>query len=124
VTGDTQAPGHRLARLGLTLPEPPLAVAAFQPCVRSGPAVYVSGQVTVRDGQLVASGRLGVGAGIGIGAGQAAARVCALSVLAQLHAAAGAQARSAIGVDTAPPRHPGLGRGHRRARFLTEGSIW
>ena len=121
MTGDTQADGHRLARLGLTLPEPPLPVAAFQPCVRSGPAVYVSGQVAVRDGQLVASGRLGAGAGIA--AGQAAARVCALSVLAQLHAAAGAQARSAIGVDTAPPRHPGLGRGHRRARFLTEGSI-
>jgi hypothetical protein len=54
VTGDTHPPGHRLARLGLTLPEP-LPVAAFQPRARSGPAVYVSGQVTVRDGQLVAS---------------------------------------------------------------------
>jgi enamine deaminase RidA (YjgF/YER057c/UK114 family) len=87
VTGDTQAPEHRLVRLGLTLPEPPLPVAAFQPYVRSGPAVYVSGQVAVRDGRLVASGRLGAGAGIA--AGQAAARVCALNVLAQVHAAAG-----------------------------------
>ena len=85
MTGDTQAPGHRLARLGLTLPGP-LPVAAFQPCVRSGPAVNVSGQVTVRDGQLIA-------------AGQAAVQVCTLNVLAQLHAAAGALARSAIGID-------------------------
>jgi len=100
VTGDTQAPGHPLARLGLTLPEPPLPVAAFQPCVRSGPAMYVRGQVTVRDGQLVASGRLVVG--VGIAAGQAAARVCGLSVLAQLHAAAGAHARSAIGIGALP----------------------
>jgi enamine deaminase RidA (YjgF/YER057c/UK114 family) len=87
VTGDTQAPEHRLARLGLTLPEPPLPLAAFQPYVRSGSTVYVSGQVAVRDGQLGASGRLG--ADVDIAAGQAAARVCALNVLAQLHAAVG-----------------------------------
>ena len=60
-------PGNRLARLGLTLPEPPLPVAAFQPCVRSGPAVYVSGQIAVRDDQLVTSGRLGAGAIAGLG---------------------------------------------------------
>lgn len=82
MTGDRQAPGHRLARLGLTLPEP-LPVAAFQPCVRSGPAVYVRGQVTGRHGHLVASGWPGAG----IAAGQAAARVCPLNVLAQMHAA-------------------------------------
>ncbi len=100
MTGDTQAPGHPLARLGLTLPEPPLPVAAFQPCVRSGSTVYPSGQVAVRDGQLVAGGRPGGRAGIA--AGQAAARFCALSVLAQLHAAAGAHARSAIGIGALP----------------------
>ena len=87
MTGDTQSPEQRLARQGLTLPGPPAAVAAFAPYVRSGSTVYVSGQIAVREGQLVAKGRLG--AEVDIADGQAAARMCALNVLAQLNAAAG-----------------------------------
>lgn len=87
MTGDTQSPEQRLARQGLTLPDPPAAVAAFAPHVRSGSTVYVSGQIAVRKGQLVAKGRLG--AEVDIADGQAAARMCALNVLAQLNAAAG-----------------------------------
>ena len=78
---------ERLARLGLELPDPPPAVAAFQPYVRFGTTVYVSGQIATRDGQLVATGRLGDD--VDIAAGQEAARLCALNVLAQLRAAAG-----------------------------------
>lgn len=85
--GDTQSPEQRLARQGLTLPDPPAAVAAFAPYVRSGSTVYVSGQIAVREGQLVTKGRLG--ADFDIADGQAAARICALNVLAQLNAAAG-----------------------------------
>jgi hypothetical protein len=62
VTGDTQALEYRLASLGLTLAEAPPPVAVFQPWVRSGSSVYVSGQVAVGDGQLVASGGPGLGA--------------------------------------------------------------
>jgi enamine deaminase RidA (YjgF/YER057c/UK114 family) len=87
VTGDTQSPEQRLARQGLTLPDPPAAAAAFAPYVRSGSTVYVSGQIAVRAGQLVIKGRLG--ADVDIADGQAAARMCALNVLAQLNAAAG-----------------------------------
>ena len=87
MTGDTQSPGQRLARQGLTLPDPPAAVAAFAPYARSGSTVYVSGQIAVRAGQLVTKGRLG--ADVDIAGGQAAARMCALNVLAQLNAAAG-----------------------------------
>lgn len=87
MTGDTQSPEQRLARQGLTLPDPPAPVAAFVPYVRSGSTVYVSGQIAVREGQLVTKGRLG--AEVGIADGQAAARMCALNVLAQLNAAAG-----------------------------------
>ena len=53
MTGDTQSPGQRLARQGLTLPDPPAAVAAFAPYVRSGSTVYVSGEIAVRAGRLV-----------------------------------------------------------------------
>jgi enamine deaminase RidA (YjgF/YER057c/UK114 family) len=87
VTGDAQSPEQRLARQGLTLPDPPAAVAAFAPYVRSGSTVYVSGQIAVREGRLVTKGRLG--ADVDIADGQAAARLCALNVLAQLNAAAG-----------------------------------
>ncbi len=78
---------QRLARLGLELPAPPAAVASFQPYVRTGTTVYVSGQIATRDGQLVATGRLGDG--VDVATGQEAARACALNVLAQLHEAAG-----------------------------------
>ena len=54
-----QTAEQRLAGLGLTLPDPPVAVAAFQPYVRFGETVYVSGQIATRDGRLVAAGRLG-----------------------------------------------------------------
>jgi enamine deaminase RidA (YjgF/YER057c/UK114 family) len=90
VTGDISVPGDpldRLTRLGLTLPEPPAPVAAFQPWVRHGTTVYVSGQIATRDGQLIATGRLGEA--VDVAAGQEAAQACALNVLAQLNEAAG-----------------------------------
>jgi enamine deaminase RidA (YjgF/YER057c/UK114 family) len=50
VIDHTESPTRRLARLGLTLPEPSAAIAAFEPFVRHGNAVYVSGQIATRDG--------------------------------------------------------------------------
>jgi enamine deaminase RidA (YjgF/YER057c/UK114 family) len=78
---------ERLAGLGLELPDPPPAVAAFEPLVRTGSTVYISGQVATRDDELVATGHLG--ADLDVAGGQEAARQCALNVLAQLRAAAG-----------------------------------
>ena len=77
----------RLARLGLQLPPPPAPVAAFEPYVRHGGTIYISGQIATRDGRLAAAGRLG--AEVDLVAGQDAARACAVNVLAQLQAAAG-----------------------------------
>ena len=51
----------RLARFGLQLPPPPAPVAAFEPYVRHGRTIYISGQIATRDGRLVAAGRLGAG---------------------------------------------------------------
>lgn len=87
MTEGTGTVADRLARLGLRLPPPPAPIAAFEPYVRHGGTIYISGQIAVRDGRLVAAGRLG--AEVELAAGQDAARACALNVLAQLQAAAG-----------------------------------
>jgi enamine deaminase RidA (YjgF/YER057c/UK114 family) len=84
---------ERLASLGLVLPEPPAAVAAFEPFVLVGDTVYTSGQIATRDGKLVATGVLGVE--VDVAGGQQAARACALNVLSQLNAAAGSLDRVA-----------------------------
>jgi enamine deaminase RidA (YjgF/YER057c/UK114 family) len=79
----TESPTQRLTRLGITLPEPAPAVAAFVPALRHGDTVYISGQIAIRDdGTLVATGRLG--AEVDVATGREAARVCALNLLAQL----------------------------------------
>jgi len=117
VTGDTQSPGQRLARQGLTLPDPPAAVAAFAPYARSGSTVYVSGQIAVRAGRLVTKGR--VGADVDITGGQAAARMCALNVLVQLNAAGRIAER-----DRAAGEDHGVRRGHARFHRPAAGRLW
>ena len=82
-------PEERLAELGITLPDAPPPAAAYVPWVRSGSLVYTAGQVPVRDGQRLFAGK--VGGDVDLETGQAAARACAVNVLAQLRAAAGGE---------------------------------
>jgi len=77
----------RLAALGLTLPPVTAPVAAYVPAVRTGAYVYVSGQVPVADGKLVATGKVGAEVTAEDAAGMA--RICALSALAAAADAAG-----------------------------------
>jgi enamine deaminase RidA (YjgF/YER057c/UK114 family) len=84
-------PEERLEQLGVTLPAPAAPVAAYVPCVRTGDLVYVSGQVPLVDGKPSHLGRLG--AEVGLEEGVAAARTCAVNVLAALKAELGALAR-------------------------------
>ena len=76
----------KLAELGLTLPLPAAPVAAYVPVVISGGMAYVSGQVSMKDGQLI-KGRLGET--MGPEEGIAAAQACGLMIVAQLKAALG-----------------------------------
>ncbi len=76
----------RLSDLGLTLPSAPAPAAAYVPFVRSGNLVHVSGQIS-QDASGLIKGRLG--ADMSTEQGAAAARACALSILAQLRAACG-----------------------------------
>jgi enamine deaminase RidA (YjgF/YER057c/UK114 family) len=86
----TETADDRLARLGLELPTPPEAVAAFEPVVRHGSTLYVSGQIATRDDGTVVTGRLGDE--LDVAAGVEAARACGLNLLAQLRATAGLDA--------------------------------
>jgi enamine deaminase RidA (YjgF/YER057c/UK114 family) len=80
-------PSERLAELGLTLPPVTAPLAAYVPAVRTGPYVYVSGQVPVVNGKLAATGKVGAEVSAEDAAGLA--RTCALSAIAAAAAAAG-----------------------------------
>ncbi len=76
----------RLSDLGVTLPDAPAPAANYVPWHVVGDIVYVSGQVSMQDGTLV-TGKLG--ADMATEDGAAAARLCAISLLAQVKAACG-----------------------------------
>ena len=71
-----------LAKLGLSLPEAPKAVAAYVPALRTGNLVIVSGQLPLKDGQLLATGT--VPGHTSLDAAQEAAGQCVLNALAAL----------------------------------------
>lgn len=81
---------ERLEALGLTLPKAAAPLANYVPFVRSGNLVVISGQICFGpDGKLSPAHTGKLGAEISPEAGVAAARLCALNVLAQLEAAVG-----------------------------------
>jgi enamine deaminase RidA (YjgF/YER057c/UK114 family) len=86
-----QTPEERLQELGVSLPAPAVPVAAYVPCVRTGNLVYVSGQVPVAEGSPTHVGHLGTN--VDLEAGRAAARTCAVNVLAALKAELGELSR-------------------------------
>ena len=77
----------RLTELGIELPQAAAPAANYVPYVVSGSLVFVSGQVTVWNGEFRYQGK--VGQDLGVEDGQAAARLCALNIIAQVKAACG-----------------------------------
>ncbi len=74
----------RLAELGVTLPDAPAPAANYVPFVQVGRTLYVSGQISNGpDGMII--GKLGDD--MEVEAGAAAAKACAISLLAQVKAA-------------------------------------
>lgn len=71
---------QRLAELGITMPSVPAPVAAYVPAVTTGRHVYTAGQLPLRDGSLLATGRVGVDVDVPTAA--RCARQCALNALA------------------------------------------
>jgi enamine deaminase RidA (YjgF/YER057c/UK114 family) len=81
------SPEARLAELGITLPAAPAPVAAYIPSRRSGNLLYISGQIPLRDGKLIAQGSLP--GEVSPEVGRECARQCVLNGLAVAKAALG-----------------------------------
>ncbi len=86
MTGDLSGttPEQRLAELGLEVPEVPKPVAAYIPAVRSGNHVFTSGQLPMRSGQLITTGK--VGGEVSVEEAVECAQQCALNALAAIGA--------------------------------------
>jgi len=80
----------RLAELGIALPPAAAPVANYVPFVRAGDLVFISGQLCLGADGAIDPGHKGkLGAQVSEEAGRAAARACAINLVAQLRAAIG-----------------------------------
>ena len=77
----------RLAELGITLPEAAAPAANYIPYAVTGNLLFTSGQLPLTGGKLSATGLLG--RELDVTAGRAAAKWCAVNILAQAKAALG-----------------------------------
>jgi enamine deaminase RidA (YjgF/YER057c/UK114 family) len=81
------SPEERLAELGLSVPEVAAPVAAYVPAVRSGAHVFTSGQLPLREGTLITTGK--VGAEVSLEEAVECAKQCALNAIAAVRAEVG-----------------------------------
>ena len=81
------APEERLAELGLSVPEVPTPVAVYVPAVVSGDLVFTSGQLPMKNGELMLTGK--VGGEVGPEEAKEAAQQCALNAIAAVKSKVG-----------------------------------
>lgn len=77
----------RLAEIGIELPNAAAPAGAYVPYVKSGNLVFVAGQITLWNGEIRYTGRLGDD--MAVDEGYAAARLCGLNLIAQAREACG-----------------------------------
>jgi enamine deaminase RidA (YjgF/YER057c/UK114 family) len=80
-------PEERLAELGLSVPDVAKPVAAYVPAVRTGNHVYTSGQLPMKSGELMHTGK--VGGDVSVEDATACAQQCALNALAAVRSLIG-----------------------------------
>ena len=78
---------EKLEALAITLPEAAAPAANYVPFTISGNLLYISGQLPMENGQMVAKGHLGNT--VSLEDGQRAARACAINIIAHAKAALG-----------------------------------
>ena len=78
---------ERLSDLGLSVPEVPKPVAVYVPAVRSGNLVFTSGQLPMRSGELMQTGK--VGGDVSPDEAVECAQQCALNAIAAVKAELG-----------------------------------
>lgn len=78
-------PAAKLKELGIELPKLAAPIGSYAPYVRDGRLIFVSGQLPMKDGALTAKGL--VPSAVSLEAAQAAARQCAINILAAASAA-------------------------------------
>jgi enamine deaminase RidA (YjgF/YER057c/UK114 family) len=78
---------EKLAELGFSLPNPPPPGGNYLPFRRVGSLLYLPGAISSRNGELIYRGK--VGSELTVQQGYDAARLCALNLLACVHAATG-----------------------------------
>ena len=85
--GQMSVTDARLVELGIELPDVVAPLAAYVPAVTSGSFVLTAGQLPLRDGSLMAVGRVGEQVSVEVAAG--CARQCALNAVAAVRAEVG-----------------------------------
>ncbi len=83
----TETIESRLNNLGIVLPEAAAPAANYVPFAQSDKLLLTSGQLPLENGKLIHTGQ--IGDALTVSHGQAAARACAINVLAQAKAALG-----------------------------------
>lgn len=116
----TNDPESRLAGLGLTLPAAAKPVAAYIPTRRSGNLLYVSGQIPVSEGKLLATGS--VPGTVSVEEARRCAVQCTLNALAAAKAAVGslARVRQVVRVGVFVCSEPGFGEQPKVANAASE----
>jgi enamine deaminase RidA (YjgF/YER057c/UK114 family) len=80
-------PEERLAELGLTVPDVAKPVAVYVPAVRSGHHVFTSGQLPMRSGEMMMTGK--VGGDVTLEEAVECAQQCGLNAIAAVKAELG-----------------------------------
>jgi enamine deaminase RidA (YjgF/YER057c/UK114 family) len=74
---------EKLKETGITLPIPPNPAGSYIPVVTTGNLAYVSGQIPIKDGKIVFSGKVPVEQSVK--SAQEAAKLCIINGLSQLN---------------------------------------
>ncbi len=72
----------KLKAMGVEIPEPVKPLASYIPAVQVGNMIYTSGQIPMKDGKLLYTGK--VGGEVTLEQGNEAARLCAINCLSAI----------------------------------------